>query len=216
MRSFRQGGGDAVSGLEGAQGRGELGVQVFGQPELVAHLEAGGNHYSHCISIGNPRPLFRRAGPETRMPRILKRRFRRVLRLRFYDVEEKRHLGGRHFPRRVPERADVRRAIEFYRRTRGSATGYTIHCWQGISRSTAFALGLLYLITGSEAEAARRLITIRPEAGPHPKIVRFFDRELGSNLSAVNDDLRQARIKRWQRELDLSEDALLEELPGAP
>jgi hypothetical protein len=31
-----------------------LGVQVFGQSELVAHLQEGRPHYSHCISIGNP------------------------------------------------------------------------------------------------------------------------------------------------------------------
>ena len=85
--------------------------------------------------------------------------------------------------------------------------------WQGISRSPAIALGILYMITGSEKEAARILLEIRPQAGPHQKIVRWFDEELGCNLTAVSDKIRNDRIERWRRELDLTEDALLEELP---
>lgn len=189
-----------------------LPIQVYGQPELVDHLENGGICQSHLISIGNPRRWFRRNQVDTRVPEIFHRHFDRILRLSFYDVEKKRHLMRLQYPKRIPTRRDVRRAIRYYRRTRHAATGYTIHCWQGISRSTAFALGLLYLETGSEEEAARQLKTIRPEAGPHQKIVRFFDKELGSNLAAVNEILRTERIEAWKRELNLDADDFLEEL----
>lgn len=189
-----------------------LPIQVYGQPELVNHLENGGICQTHLISIGNPRRWFGRNGVDTRVPEIFHRHFDRILRLSFYDVEQKRHLRSLHFPKRIPARRDVRRAIRFYKRTKHIATGYTIHCWQGVSRSTAFALGFLYMISGSEEEAARQLKNIRPEAGPHQKIVGFFDQELGCNLRSVNQKLRAERLEAWKRELNLDADELLEEL----
>jgi predicted protein tyrosine phosphatase len=188
------------------------GVQIFGQCELIAHLASGAGHYSHCISIGNPGRGFGR--PDTTEPPELRRHFRRVLRLAFYDVEKVSQLGTMR-PRRVPRRSDVRRVLRFFERTRTVATGYTLHCWGGVSRSPAVALGILYLITGSETESGEILRRIRPDAGPHLGIVRYFDELLGSNLQAVNDGIRTERIARMKRELDLTEDALLEELPEA-
>lgn len=188
------------------------GVQVFGQQELVEHLASGGRHYSHCISIGNPGRRVDR--PDTVEPPELRRHFHRVLRLAFYDVENVKQLGTMR-PRRVPRRSDVRRVIRFVRRTRGKATGYTIHCWRGSSRSPAVALGILYLITGSEKEAGETLRRIRPDSAPHQGIVRYFDAELGCDLTPVSDGIRRAWIEKMRRELDLTEDALLEELPEA-
>lgn len=171
-------------------------VQVFGQLELLELLAGGGAHHTHCLSIGNPFRLGGRIGPDRRMPPVFRRYFRRILRLRFYDVEEKRHLRRWQFPKRVPRRSDVRRAIRFFRETRDLASGYTIHCWQGVSRSTAFALGFLYMQTGSEEQAKTLLQRIRPDAGPHQRIVRWFDEELGCNLAAVNARLREERLQR--------------------
>jgi predicted protein tyrosine phosphatase len=148
------------------------------------------------------------------MPPAFRRHFRRILRLAFYDVEEMRHLGTMR-PRRIPRRSDVRRVIRFFNRTRREADGYTLHCWGGLSRSAAMALGILYLLTGSESEAATTLLRVRPEAGPHRRIVRYFDELLGSNLQTVNDGIHRRRLERMRRELDLTEDALLEKLPAA-
>ena len=100
-----------------------LRVQVFGQPELVAHLEAGGQHNSHCISIGNPGRGVNR--PDTVIPGIIRTTFKDILRLAFYDVEEKRLLGKMR-PKRIPKRSDVHKVIRFFRRTANQATGYTI------------------------------------------------------------------------------------------
>jgi predicted protein tyrosine phosphatase len=156
-------------------------IQVFGEQELIGHLARGGAHYSHCISIRNP---------DETMPGIIKRSFRAILELRFYDAEEIEQLGPAQTIKRVPERRDVKGVVEFFRLTTGEATGYTLHCGQGISRSPAVALGLLYLLTGSEDEAARHLKRIRPDARPHQKLVRLFDEQLGCRLSAVNEKLR--------------------------
>ena len=152
--------------------------------------------------------------PDTVIPGIIRATFKNILRLAFYDVEEKRQLGKTR-PKRIPKRSDVHKVIRFFRHTANEATGYMIHCWQGISRSPVIALGILYMITGTEEEAARILLAIRPQAGPHQKIVRLFDEELGCNLTAVSNKIRNDKIERWKQELDLTEDSLLEELPVA-
>jgi hypothetical protein len=101
--------------------------------------------------------------------------------------------------------------------TAGSAvdSGYTIHCWRGVSRSTAIALGYLYLIHGDEQRAVDELKRIRPEAGPHPGLVRYFDEILGCDLSSRNEQMRKIRfreMREWfMNEIDGGDD-LLEEL----
>jgi predicted protein tyrosine phosphatase len=159
-------------------------IQVFGEQELIAHLARGGAHHSHCISIRNP---------DEAIPPIIKDNFRAILELRFYDAEEIEQLGAQTI-KRIPEARDVKGVIEFFRLTAAEATGYTLHCWQGISRSPAIALGLLYLLTGSEEEAALHLRRIRPDARPHRKIVGFFDEQLGCRLAGVNEKLRSAAL----------------------
>jgi predicted protein tyrosine phosphatase len=160
-------------------------IQVFGEQELVEHLARGGAHHSHCISIRNP---------DETMPAIIKDNFRAILELRFYDVEEVGQLGPAQAIKRVPEPRDVKGVIEFFRLTATEATGYTLHCWQGVSRSPAVALGLLYLLTGSEEEAAFHLKRIRPDARPHHNLVRFFDEQLGCRLARVNEKLSAAAL----------------------
>lgn len=84
-------------------------------------------------------------------------------------------------------------------------TGFTIHCWRGISRSTAVAIGVIYMFFKDEEKAAGYLKEIRPYATPLPRIVKFWDEILGSNLiyrifilrNAVFDVLR----KRFEKEL---------------
>jgi predicted protein tyrosine phosphatase len=137
-------------------------------------------------------------------------RFRRILRLAFHDATERSHL--RHpLLTRIPEVRDARRVVAFWRRTRREASGYVVHCWAGVSRSTAAALALLYLETGSEAEAVRRLREVRPQALPNLRFVRCFDRILGSRLEAEAKVIQDARIADFARELA----SLMEELPAA-
>jgi predicted protein tyrosine phosphatase len=190
----------------------EPGVQVFGQMELVSHLGGGGFHYSHCVSIGNPKRWFHPRAIDQIVPALFYSRFQGLLRLEFYDVERKSNLPKWKMPKRVPTRSDVKSAISFFWKTRGVATGYTLHCWQGISRSTAFALGYLFLITKSEEEAGALLQRIRPEASPHPLIVLYFDQELGCNLSEQARQIRSFRMREMSHGLEGTE-AELEELP---
>jgi len=189
-------------------------VQVFGENELADRLRRGGEVGRFLVSIGNPRGFLSPKVPGTRVPPIFRERFERVLRLAFFDVDDVSQLG-RMRPRRVAERRDVERVARFFAETRASGGGWTVHCWQGLSRSPAVALGLLYLQLGDEGEAGKALRSIRPEARPLQRVVRLFDDVLGSRLSEVNEGIRAARIEEMRVELDLHEDALLEELPAA-
>ena len=200
--------------MQGRARSGSLIIQVFGQRELVDHIQSGSEVASHLVSIGNPGRGVRAEAEDATMPALFRATFRECLRLEFHDVEYKRHLGSMR-PRRIPLRRDIRRAIRYFRRTAGSATGYTIHCWHGVSRSTAIALGYLYLIHGDEQLSVDELKRIRPEAGPHPRMVRYFDQVLGSDLSSKNDQIREIRFRRlkeWFFNEIEDGDALLEEL----
>ena len=64
-------------------------------------------------------------------------------------------------------------------------------------------------------EAKNRLYRMRPDAFPHQKIVKWFAEELGCNLYSANQEIHRSRIDRMIKELDLSEESLLEELPAA-
>jgi predicted protein tyrosine phosphatase len=187
-----------------------LGIEVLGQLELEGRIDEP--HYSHLISIGNPKSLFTINRPDTRMPPIFRKRFARILRLSFYDAEKRSHLHRRQFPKTIPSKYHIRKAIRFFHATKDSTNGYTIHCWQGISRSSAYALGLLYLITGSEDLSLMILRNIRPDAHPNSLIIKLFDEELRSNLSRVNNILHQKWIEKTKKELNLTPDGLLEEL----
>lgn len=190
----------------------DLGVEVYGENELVARLMAGEPHYRTCISIGNPRPLLRAPSPGESLHPLIRDSFDRVLRLSFYDLEEAIELPGQGRLSRIPSHRDAQKALRFFEATKGRTDGWTVHCWAGISRSTAVALALLYRITGDEAEAARRLVAIRPEAMPNHRLVQAFDGLMGSDLSGLLEEVYRERQDSLREELDPE----LKELEGEP
>lgn len=160
-----------------------LEVQVFGQRELERRLARAGPVLSHLVSITDPR--------EPEFPEAFQRPFRRSLLLRFSDCASDEAIDLRC----APELEDARKVLAFVEETAAEAGGYTVHCFSGISRSTAVALAILYLSRGSEDEAARELIRIRHIAHPHPGLVSFFDAILGSRLASVAEAMRDERLK---------------------
>lgn len=143
-----------------------MNVQVFAQTYLENYIKNGGNVYSHLISIGNPKSSIRRQ-EDCYLPAVFRKTFKSILRFSFYDVLEKHHLGPHQKIKRIPRKADVKRMIRYYNKTKNTATGYTFHCWAGVSRSGAMALGVLYLIYKDEKKAAEELIKIRSIVRPH-------------------------------------------------
>lgn len=212
--SVQQTAAEDVVDLPGGLALGLDGYLTMRRAMIISLVMSGGEVGSHLVSIGNPGRGVRAEAEDSTMPALFQSAFQEALRLEFYDVLYRRHLGPMR-PRRIPLRRDIRRAIRFFRRTAGAATGYTIHCWRGVSRSTAIAIGYLYLIHGDEQLAVDALKQIRPEAAPHPRMVRYFDQVLGSDLSSKNNQLREIRF-REMKEWFLNEigdgDALLEEL----
>ena len=75
---------------------------------------------------------------------------------------------------------DVGRLLRFGRSWNGDAP-MIVHCWAGVSRSTAAAYALLCdrLRPGSELAIAQALRRRAPHANPNPLIVRLADEALG-------------------------------------
>jgi predicted protein tyrosine phosphatase len=166
-------------------------VEVFGEHELLDRIVKAEKVYNHCISMRNP---------DMQMPDYLPPAFKEILELEFFDI-----LEGQIPDKQAPTEKDAKKVIEFVTRTRNEATGYTIHCWGGHSRSTAAALAVLYMILGNEEEAAEYLLKVRPDPKPSPNLtfLTYFDRLLGSNLVAIGTRLQAAFIEQLHHELDV-------------
>jgi predicted protein tyrosine phosphatase len=182
-------------------------VLVFSERELRDALKDGAPLPSHCISIRNP---------DEQLPRAIKDGFVSILELKFYDTDSVDHLGPQQTIKRIPELRDVKGIIEYVNRTKAKATGYAIHCWEGISRSPAVALGVLYMLLGSESAAESQLRNNRPTARPLSRIVALFDQALGCDLSKVSDKIRTDRLVAMKREIegDQAADEFLKKMSG--
>lgn len=79
----------------------------------------------------------------------------------------------------VPDEAHVARLLDFAR-TWNETGPVIVHCYAGVSRSTAAALAMMCLYNeGREYEAARLLRERAPHARPNRRIVHLTDRALG-------------------------------------
>jgi hypothetical protein len=71
----------------------------------------------------------------------------------------------------------------------------------------AVALGLIHLITKNEQLAVKYLLKIRPEAMPLPRILRFWDQILDSNLCEAGEWIRFEALKQMRGTLEDSDDS---------
>lgn len=96
------------------------------------------------------------------------------LTLRFHDISEPREGLV------APSRAMVAELLDFGAAWR-EPDPLLVHCWMGISRSTAAALVLACAASPArdEAEIARALREASPTATPNPRIVALADDLLG-------------------------------------
>ena len=86
----------------------------------------------------------------------------------------------------APARAHVERLLEFGRGWDAQAP-MLVHCWAGVSRSTASAYAILCdrAGPGTERDIARRLRERAPHAQPNRLIVRLADEALGRDGAMV-------------------------------
>lgn len=98
----------------------------------------------------------------------------RHLKLFFHDIVQ--HMDG-HTP---PTTADAERMLAFFQSWNREAP-MLIHCWAGISRSTAAAFTALCMLrpAADEDELARELRRASPSATPNRLIVSLADDILG-------------------------------------
>lgn len=193
----------------------KIGIQIFGENELRDRIKEGFPVMSHCISIRNS--TFETGRQPFPLPVEIQFGFKDILHLEFHDLEKREWLPPGNENARLPEMEDIYEVIKFVKKASKDPdlTGFTIHCWRGVSRSAAIATGIIYWILKDEEKTAQYLKKIRPEAGPLPRIVKMWDKVFESNLMAEIAILRAERfaeMKKWFFDEIENGDALLEEL----
>jgi predicted protein tyrosine phosphatase len=177
----------------------DLRIQNFGQQELQTRLSQGHHVYTHCISITNPE-CTNEDDVRCNTPDDIRNGFKRTLELKFWDENDQDNLAA-FSNQRIVSLSDIRSVIEFIESTKEEADGYTLHCWRGISRSPAIALGILQYIHKNETIASEKLIEIRRNEMPLKRAVELFDKMLQFNLSDFKNSVYKARMKALRKAL---------------
>lgn len=149
-------------------------LTVCGIEELAGHCEVGVSHVLSILDPGMPDPTaFGAYGEHDRLA------------LRFHDIID--DVPGMI----LPQRADVERVLQFGRgllaEPRPSAH-LLVHCYAGISRSTASMILMLAQARPDRpaAEAMAQVQQIRPQAWPNLRIIEIGDAILGRNGDIVS------------------------------
>lgn len=100
------------------------------------------------------------------------------LTLHFDDVEEGDILEGDV----AATSRDIERGLAFVR----NDTNVLVHCFAGVCRSTAFALGVMIQRGMTVKEAYAHLEDIRPQAWPNSLVLSHIDKHLGLNGKLVD------------------------------
>jgi len=173
-----------------------LDLSICGVDELQGRLKRF--KPTHVISISDPvdRPLD--------FPSAID-----VLRLAFWDIQ---NLSGfvsqmvsyeerDHYPI-----ADHAEAILGFGRNIPKSGKLLIHCWAGVSRSTAAAMLVICQRNPGHEQSAFRLVkSLRPQAAPNRLIVKHGDRLLkaGGRMLAALDAANPPQSSRHEQFLDL-------------
>ncbi|MDR6218649.1 hypothetical protein [Deinococcus soli (ex Cha et al. 2016)] len=127
---------------------------------------------THLVSIGSP------GTAEPSWVAQARARGVQVVRLEFDNVESSIHG-------QAPTQADFTQVTDLARHALSERRAHVhLHCSEGISRSTAAALGVLAVFHPGEEEEqiAARLLTLRPQAQPNRRMLRHLYREFDLNM----------------------------------
>jgi len=160
-----------------------FGIQVRPLIEVYSHEEIGKLLTSPCddvsllVSIGDPEDALP-SGYETVAEK---------LRLTFPDRDDDEGASETH----------VLEIIEAGRRISDSSGRVLVHCWAGISRSSAAAIimQMAWFGPGNEIEAVRSVLAQRPGARPNRRMIGIGDRLLhldGRLIAAVAEAVPRA------------------------
>lgn len=160
-------------------------MQVFVGSKNQAHDLVKRHDASHLVSILDPGDRL-----------FLTPRLREIQRLHqfFEDVLDEQALNA-------PTRQHVQELLDWGSQLPQDAV-VVVHCFAGISRSTAAALALLVQHHGDVEVAAEKLLEVRPVACPNPIISKFADEILGmnGNLFARSEEIANSKILKILQE----------------
>lgn len=149
-------------------------LTVCGVSELPSHSAAGVTHVLSILDPGTPTPLaLDDLGPHHRVE------------LRFDDVVK--HFEGYQ----APVERDVAAVLRFGEhlaadRPKADRHHVLVHCWMGISRSTASAAILLAQhAPGHERDCFASLYEVRPRCWPNSRMIGFADQLMGRKGALV-------------------------------
>ncbi len=151
--------------------------------------------------FGRPGHVVSILDPGNRTPPPLRRgNGGRVTRMAFHDAM--RPVRGKQ----LPSAAHIRRLIRLGRRLAVARCRHVhVHCYQGVSRSTAAALIVMAAGSGGAAAAGllEELDRIRPKNWPNSRMVTLADRQMGYRGS-LNAALRTHQRRKARRDPSLA------------
>ena len=155
-------------------------ITICGVHELDDLATAGVSHALSILDPGTPDPApFRRFGTLTRE------------RMHFHD-ETAAHEGDN-----APQVHNIETILAFGDRLRahGEVPHLLVHCFMGLSRSTAAtAILLAQHVNGREDEVFDRIFQVRPRSWPNARMIALADTMLnrrGALFSALKDHHRR-------------------------
>lgn len=147
--------------------------------KLIFNVET--SRFPNIISIGDP---------GIPIPSILSTEGRNVLRIEYDDIYLDNAFSVNKQP---PTEKNVLDLFQFAYDCKDS-DAILVHCQNGISRSPAVGLILLYLKEKSEKTAAEKLFEVRPISMPDRYFVQIADKLLESHLKEVSEEIVLNRI----------------------
>jgi len=160
-------------------------MQVFVGSKNQAHDLVKRHDAGHLVSILDPGDRL-----------FLTPRLHQINRLHqfFEDVLDEEVLNA-------PTREHVQELLDWGAQLPSDAV-VVVHCFAGISRSTAAALALLVQHSGDVESSVRQLLEVRPQACPNPVISKFADELLGMKgaLFARSEEVANSKILKILQE----------------
>jgi len=169
-------------------------LSICGVQEIGRFVDSGVSHVLSILDPGTPEPeALLRIAPRARMD------------LRFHDVVVDQP------DRPQPNEGDVERVLAFGAALADDAVDHLlVHCWAGVSRSTAAAILLMAQHRPEPTESMfATLAEIRPRSWPNSTMIRIGDAKLGLGGRLVRA-VRQHHHAQAQRYPDLA--ALIREV----
>lgn len=180
----------------------ELRLHICSKEEAEEILTSGkGKLLTHLVSIGEP---------GSKPPLGFREFAGGKLRLEFDDITQAGGWSAVMAGYQIPQLSDALALHTFCKRAVlvHAAPRVLIHCAQGISRSGAAGMALLFMHFGDAVKASQEIYALRDDLHPNPLFIALLDECIGANselvrtagLYALTQDNDEATIERRRDE----------------